>query len=101
MLLSYLNIIGSILSSNEEKWKSFGWNVITIDGHDVERILGALEEAERVEGRPTVIVADTVKGKGISFAENNAAFHNGIMTEEQYKQALAEIDRRLAELDKN
>ena len=47
-------------------------------------------------GRPSLIVADTVKGKGVSFAENTAAFHNGIMTREQYEQALAEIDARLA-----
>jgi transketolase len=84
----------------EQKWEAFGWHVITVDGHDVAAVIAALEAAEKVKGRPTVIVADTVKGKGISFAEHNAAFHNGIMTEEQYRQAMAELDARRAELER-
>ncbi len=76
----------------EKKWETFGWNVITIDGHDVKAILGALDAAEATKGKPTLIVADTVKGKGVSFAENTAAFHNGIMNLEQYERALAEIE---------
>lgn len=82
----------------EQKWEAFGWHVITVNGHDVPAILDALEAAGRVKGQPAVIVADTVKGKGISFAEHNAAFHNGIMSEEQYRQAMAELDARRAEL---
>jgi transketolase len=70
-----------------EKWMAFGWNVIQIDGHDVGRILDALDQADAVKGRPTVIIAETVKGKGISFAENNAAFHNGAMSPEQFETA--------------
>jgi len=85
----------------ERKWESFGWHVIAVNGHDVAQVLEALDAAEQVKGRPTVIVADTVKGKGISFAEHNAAFHNGIFTEEQYRQAMAEIETRRAELEKN
>jgi transketolase len=84
----------------EQKWEAFGWHVITVNGHDVAAVIEALEAAEKVKGRPTVIVADTVKGKGISFAEHNAAFHNGIMTEEQYRQAMAELDARRAELER-
>jgi transketolase len=84
----------------EQKWEAFGWHVITVNGHDVAAVIAALEAAEQVKGRPTVIVADTVKGKGISFAEHNAAFHNGIMTEEQYRQAMAELDARRAELER-
>jgi transketolase len=84
----------------EQKWEAFGWHVITVNGHDVAAVIAALEAAEKVKGRPTVIVADTVKGKGISFAEHNAAFHNGIMTEEQYRQAMAELDARRAELER-
>jgi transketolase len=84
----------------EQKWEAFGWNVITVNGHDVATVIAALEAAEQVKGRPTVIVADTVKGKDISFAENNAAFHNGIMTEEQYRQAMAELDARRAEIER-
>jgi transketolase len=85
----------------EQKWASFGWHVISANGHDVAQILEALDAAEQVKGRPTVIVAETVKGKGISFAEHNAAFHNGIFTEEQHRQAMAEIETRRAELEKN
>jgi transketolase len=84
----------------ERKWEAFGWHVLTINGHDVAEILTALDAAEQVKGQPSVIVADTVKGKGISFAEHNAAFHNGIMTEEQYRQAMAELATRRAELER-
>lgn len=84
----------------EQKWEAFGWHVITVNGHDVATVIAALEAAEQVKGRPTVIVADTVKGKDISFAEHNAAFHNGIMTEEQYRQAMAELDARRAEIER-
>ena len=75
------------------KWKGFGWNVIEIDGHNMEEILTALDEADTVKGVPTVIVANTVKGKGVSFAENVAGYHNGTLTEETYKQALEELSK--------
>ena len=75
-----------------EKWRAFGWNVLTVDGHDVGAVLDVLDRAATLKGAPTVIVADTVKGKGVSFAENTAAFHNGIMTQEQYDRALLEIE---------
>lgn len=75
----------------EEKWKSFGWNVIEINGHNMEEILTALDAADESKDRPTVIIANTVKGKGVSFAENVVGFHNGKLTEEQYHQALAEL----------
>jgi len=71
----------------KEKWEAFNWNVIEIDGHDMEQIVNALDSAEKVKGKPTVIIANTIKGKGIKCAENNAAFHNGSMTQEQYEQA--------------
>ena len=74
------------------KWEAFGWNVIEIDGHDVAAILSALDAAEKVKGKPTVILAATVKGKGISFAENNPAFHNGMLTAEQCQIARCDLD---------
>lgn len=74
-----------------EKWVAFGWHVIEIDGHDFEAILAALDEADTVKDQPTIIIANTVKGKGISFAENNPAFHNGVFTKELYEQALSEL----------
>ncbi len=82
-----------------EKWATFGWNVIEVDGHDVEAILGALDEADKVKGKPTVVIAHTIKGKGVSFAENNVGFHNGALTEEQYNIALRELDEQLAQLN--
>ena len=84
-----------------KKWAAFGWNVLEIDGHDVGQIIDALDKAGTVKGRPTVIIANTVKGKDFSFAENNAAFHNGILTEELFAKAKAELEARAAELDKN
>lgn len=75
-----------------DKWRAFGWNVLNVDGHDVGAILDVLDEAAAFKGGPTVIVAETVKGKGVSFAENTAAFHNGIMSREQYDKALVEIE---------
>ena len=75
----------------EEKWAAFGWHVIGIDGHDMAQILAAYEEADAVKGKPTVIIAKTVKGKGVSFAENVVSFHNGILSREQYEQALREL----------
>ena len=81
-----------------EKWRAFGWNVLSVDGHDVGAILDILDEAAAKKGAPTVIVADTIKGKGISFAENLAAFHNAAMTQEQYDQALLEIDESVRRL---
>jgi transketolase len=73
------------------KWEAFGWHVIEIDGHNVERIIEALDKADEIKGKPTVIIADTIKGKGVSFAENTAAFHNGAMNAEQYEIARKEL----------
>ena len=79
-----------------EKWEAFGWNAIEIDGHDMDAILNALDEAKACKGRPTAIIANTVKGKGFPFAEGKAAYHNAALTEEEYQQAL-EIVRRMRE----
>ncbi len=82
-----------------EKWESFGWHVIEIDGHNAEEILNALDKADAVKGKPTVIIAHTVKGKGISFAENVVKFHNGSLTKEQYETALNELDAQISALN--
>ncbi len=78
-----------------KKWVGFGWHVIEIEGHDVDAILAAFDEAATVKGVPTVIIANTIKGKGISFAENQVSFHNGALTKEQYDIALAELDEKI------
>ena len=73
------------------KWQAFGWEVCEIDGHDFEQILAAFENAARVDGRPTVIIAHTIKGKGVSFMENNVDFHGQAPTAEAAKLALEEL----------
>jgi transketolase len=75
------------------KWAAFGWETIEIDGHDIPAILAALDKADEVKGKPTVIIAETVKGKCISFAENNPAFHNGAMTAEQWQTAKSDLNK--------
>ena len=75
------------------KFASFGWRVIQIDGHNMVEICGALDAADGVAGKPVAIIADTVKGKGVSFAEGNAAFHNAGLTPEQYKAAENDVAR--------
>jgi len=79
----------------KEKWEGFGWHTIEVDGHNVEQILSAFAEAETVKGKPTLILANTVKGKGVSFAENVVSFHNGALTKEQYDKALSELDAQI------
>ncbi len=74
-----------------EKWAAFGWHVIEIDGHDAAAILGALDEARRFEGSPTMIIARTVKGKGFPFAEHQVKFHNGAISEQEQAQAMEAI----------
>lgn len=72
----------------EDKMKAFGFEVLVIDGHDLDAIAEAFDQADTVSGRPVCIIADTVKGKGVTFAEGVAGFHNGILTDEQYQEAL-------------
>ena len=74
-----------------DRWRSFGWHVREIDGHDMAQVLDALEEARRVEGQPVAIIAHTVKGKGVSFMENNPSFHGKAPTKEQLELALREL----------
>ena len=81
----------------QKKWEAFGWKTIVIDGHDMKQILDALEEAKTVKGQPTVILAKTIKGKGFTFAEGKAAFHNAAMNCEQYEQAKELVKKMLEE----
>lgn len=74
-----------------DKWRAFRWNVIEIDGHDFEEILDALDEAKRTEGKPTVILAHTVKGQGVSFMENEAEFHGRALGEDEMERAMEEL----------
>ncbi len=74
-----------------KKFESFGWHVIEINGHDLKQILDALKKAQQVKGKPTVIIAHTIKGKGVSFMENNVDFHGKAPNTEQLEKALKEL----------
>lgn len=74
-----------------QKWQAFGWHTIDTDGHDFEQILPAYRGAQEMKGRPTVIIARTIKGKGVSFMENNVAFHGKAPTREEAERALREL----------
>lgn len=75
-----------------DKWRAFRWNVIdNVAGHDIPAILKALEDAEKVKDRPTIIIADTVKGKGVSFMEHNVDFHGKAPNKEETEKALCEL----------
>lgn len=76
-----------------DKWDSFGWNVTRLDGHDLQTVQDALTDAKQDHGRPHCIIADTVKGKGISFMEGNNEFHGRAPTDEELEQALEELDQ--------
>jgi transketolase len=74
-----------------DKWQAFGWHVQEVDGHDLSKVIEALEKARDVRGRPSVIIAQTVKGKGVSFMENSAEWHGKAPNPEQTERALAEL----------
>ncbi|MFB5678482.1 transketolase [Paenibacillus terreus] len=82
----------------EDKWAAFGWNVISIDGNDMEQLVRTFRSVPEVEGKPTLIVANTVKGKGVSFAENVPAWHHHVPNDEQLKLALAELSATIEHL---
>jgi len=75
----------------DKKWQAFGWHTTDINGHDCDQILAALQEARSTRGKPTVIIAHTVKGKGVSFMENNVRFHGKAPTPEEAERALREL----------
>ncbi len=79
------------MSSMEKKWDAFGWEVFTIDGHNMDEILKAFESARKVKGKPVCIIANTVKGKGVSFMENVSMWHGTAPNSEQYEAAINEL----------
>ncbi len=83
----------------DKKFEAFGWHVITIDGHDYDQIEKAYAEAAATKGQPTMILAKTVKGKGVSFMENDAGWHGKAPNDEQFAQAKAELEAKLKELE--
>ncbi|MBO4423630.1 MAG: transketolase [Clostridia bacterium] len=83
----------------DEKFAAFGWHVQVINGHDFDEIEQAVDEASHIVGVPSVIIMKTVKGKGVSYMENQASWHGAAPNEEQYKQGMAELEAALAEID--
>ena len=79
------------LEALEDKWKSFGWNVISVDGHDYGELLEVLNSAPTVKGKPTLVMAYTTKGKGVAFMENVAHWHHGVPTAEQLVEAVNKL----------
>lgn len=82
----------------KEKFEAFGWNVIEIDGHDFDQIEAAFDKAKTGNGKPTAILQKSVKGKGVSFMENQASWHGAAPNEEQYNTAMAELKAEMIEL---
>ena len=74
-----------------QKWEAFGWHTLQVDGHSFPELLGALEETEKVKDRPSMIIAHTVKGKGVSIFENQVKYHGVVPNQEEYQQALKEL----------
>jgi len=77
------------------KWRSFGWEVVAVDGHDFNQLLAALSKTPKVQGNPTLVMAYTTKGKGVSFIENVAHWHHGVPTAEQLETALNELSTQI------
>jgi transketolase len=82
-----------------DKFRAFGWKVINVNGHDYVQIIEAIEEAKKCKDKPTLIIADTVKGKGVSFMENVAGWHGTAPNKEQRDQAISELDGLLSKLE--
>ena len=82
----------------DKKFEAFGWNVIRINAHDFNLIEAAVKEAKSVEDKPTLILADSIKGKGVSFMENKAEWHGAAPNKEQYEQAISELDAYINEI---
>jgi len=82
----------------DKKFEAFGWNVILCDAHDFNALLDAIEEAKKVKEKPTVIILKSVKGKGVSFMENNAAWHGNAPNDEQFAQAMEEIEAEIVRI---
>ena len=80
------------------KWIDFGWNAIETDGHDIEKLIDAFARARQFKGKPTVVIAHTVKGKGVSFVENKAEWHGIAPKKEEYERAIKELDVELSKL---
>lgn len=85
--------VKSTIEPLADKWKAFGWYVITVNGHDIEELLHAFEKAKTVKKKPTMIIAHTIKGKGISFMERVVEYHGSVLSEDECSRALSELGK--------
>ena len=83
----------------DKKFEAFGWNVITVDAHDIIKLYETVEEAKTVKGKPTLVLMMSTKGKGVSFMENNPAWHGSAPNEEQYNLGIKELDAQIKDLE--
>ncbi|HAP78638.1 MAG TPA: transketolase [Ruminococcus sp.] len=83
----------------DKKFEAFGWHVISINGHDFDQIDNAFREADKITGKPVVIIQKTVKGKGVSFMENQVSWHGSAPNREQYDKAMEELNKQLKDLE--
>lgn len=100
---NYLQISGNTedvmaLDSVRDRWTAFGWEVMEMNGDDMQSILDTFHSVDYTNGKPHLIISRTTKGKGVSFMENVAKWHHGVPTQEQYEQAMKEIDERIKAL---
>jgi len=86
------------LESIRERWTAFGWDVIEMNGDDMQNIVETFAGIDYANGKPHLLISQTTKGKGVSYMENVAKWHHGVPTEEEYRQALKEIDERIETL---
>ena len=93
--------ISDVMNPNpiDKNFESFGWHVIKADAHDFNSLESAVNEAKATKGQPSAIIMKSVKGKNVSFMENNAGWHGSAPNEEQYKQAIAELDKIISDLE--
>lgn len=78
-----------------DKWRSFGWEVVEVDGHDIAQLVNVLDSVPLQAEKPSLIIANTVKGKGISFAENQVGWHHKVPNQEEYERAMQELSEQL------
>ena len=93
--------ISKVMNPNpiDKKFEAFGWHVIKVSAHNFEELMAAVDEAKATKGQPTAIIMKSVKGKNVSFMENNAGWHGSAPNEEQYNQAIAELDKIIKGLE--
>ena len=93
--------ISKVMNPNpiDKKFEAFGWHVIKVNAHNFEELMAAVDEAKATKGQPTAIIMKSVKGKNVSFMENNAGWHGSAPNEEQYNQAIAELDEIIKGLE--